>query len=87
MVKVGTSVFFTYDGEEYERDIESVTKYKNYSWIGKLGFGGNVMFLVHGNLDEQGEPIMEGLVIQVDGVNGSTIHEYVRDGITYKENN
>lgn len=87
MVKVGTSVFFTYDGEEYEREIESVTKYKNYSWIGDLGFGGNVMFLVHGNLDEQGEPIMEGLVIQVDGVNGSTIHEYVRDGITYKENN
>ena len=87
MVKVGTSVFFTYDGEEYEREIESVTKYKNYSWIGDLGFGGNVMFLVHGNLDEHGEPIMEGLVIQVDGVNDSTIHEYVRDGITYKENN
>ena len=87
MVKVGTSVFFTYDGEEYEREIEDVKIYKNYSWIGDLGFGGNVMFLVHGNLDEQGEPIMEGLVIQVDGVNGSTIHEYVRDGITYKENN
>lgn len=87
MVKVGTSVFFTYDVEECEREIESVRKYKNYSWIGELGFGGNVMFLVHGNLDEQGEPIMEGLVIQVDGVNGSTIHEYVRDGITYKENN
>lgn len=87
MVKVGTSVFFTYNGEEYEREIEDVKIYKNYSWIGDLGFGGNVMFLVHGNLDEQGEPIMEGLVIQVDGVNGSTIHEYVRDGITYKENN
>ena len=87
MVKVGTSVFFTYDGEEYEREIEDVKKYKNYSWICNLGFGGNVMFLIHGNLDEQGEPVMEGLAIQVDGVNGNAVHEYVREGITYKKNN
>lgn len=85
-MKVGTSVFFTYNGEEYEREIESVKKYKNYSWIGDLGFAGNVMFLMHGDLDEQGEPVMQRLAIQVDGVNDSTIHEYVRNGITYKEN-
>ncbi len=30
---------------------------------------------------------MEGLVIQVDSMDGGSIHEYVRDGITWKENN
>ena len=80
--KVGMSVFFSYDGEEYEREIESIKVYKNYSWFGDLGFGGNVEFLIHGNLDENNAPIMSGLTIQVDGVG---IHEYVREGITFKE--
>ena len=80
--KVGLLVFFEYNGEEYEREIESIKVYKNYSWYGDLGFGGNVEFLIHGNLDENNEPIMDGLAIQVDGVG---IHDYVREGITFME--
>ena len=81
--KVGTRVFFSWNDDEYERDIESITIYKNYSWIGDLGFGGDVMFIIHGDLDENNEPVMSGLSIQVDGVGNST-HEYVRDGVTFE---
>lgn len=81
--KVGTRVFFTYDGEEYEREIEDIVIYKNYSWIGGLGFGGNVSFLIHGSLDDN-TPVMANLAIQVDGVGKANIHEYVREGITFK---
>lgn len=81
--KVGTRVFFTYDDDEYEREIEDITIYKNYSWIGDLGFGVNVSFLIHGSLDDN-TPVMENLAIQVDGVGKVNIHEYVREGITFK---
>jgi hypothetical protein len=79
--KVGIKVFFMYDDMEYEREIEDIVSYKNYSWIGDLGFGGNVMFLLHGAL-ENGVPMMQELAIQVDGV-GTDIHEYIREGITF----
>lgn len=85
MVKVGTTVFFTYDDMEYERDIEEVVVYKNYSWFGSLGFGFDVAFAIHGDLNEKNEPVMEGLAIQVDGLN-SNIHEYIREGITFENN-
>ena len=80
--KIGTTVFFSYDGEEYERDIESIKVLKNL-WIGRLGYGidnqgDNVMFFLHGNVDKNGRPVMEDLVIQVEGV-GSCISEFVED--------
>ena len=81
--KVGTRVFFSWNDDEYEREIESISIYKNYSWVGELGFGMDVMFLIHGDLDGNNKPVMSGLAIQVDGVGNST-HEYVRDGITFK---
>ena len=83
--KVGITVFFEYDGFYFERDIEDVHVYKNYSWYGNLGFGGDVQFLIHGNLDENNVPIMEALCIQVDGVDNG-IHEYIREGITWEDN-
>lgn len=84
--KVGISVFFEWNGETYEREIEEINIYKNYSWWGDLGFGVDTMFAVHGNLDKNGEPIMEGLVIQVDGIIDVSLHEYVRSGITFSAN-
>ena len=83
--KVGITVFFEYDGFEFERDIESIHIYKNYSWWGDLGFGGLVQFSIHGDLDEDNNPVMEGLCIQVDGVDND-VHEYIRDGITWENN-
>lgn len=83
--KTGISIFFEWNGDSYEREIEEIHIYKNYSWWGDLGFGADVMFAMHGNLNENNEPIMDGLVIQVDGIGNST-HEYVREGITFKEN-
>ena len=80
--KVGTTILFHYDGMEYEREIEDITVYKNYSWFGDLGFGCDVSFTIHGDLDKN-KPVLSGLVIQVDGV-GNDIHEYLRDGITFK---
>lgn len=75
--KVGTLVSFDYNGDRYEREIEDITIYKNYSWIGDLGWGGNVSFLIHGDLND-GRPVMQGLVIQVDGV-GTDVHGYIKD--------
>lgn len=83
--KTGISIFFEWNGDSYEREIEEIHLYKNYSWWGDLGWGVDVMFAIHGNLNENNEPIMDGLVIQVDGIGNST-HEYVREGITFKEN-
>ena len=83
--KTGISIFFEWNGDSYEREIEGIHLYKNYSWWADLGFGVDVMFAIHGKLNENNEPIMDGLAIQVDGIDNST-HEYVREGITFKEN-
>lgn len=75
--KVGTSVFFDYDGDRYEREIEDITIYDDCSWFGDLGWGVNVSFLIHGDLKD-GKPVMQGLSIQVDGV-GTDVHGYIKD--------
>ena len=82
--KVGMRVFFEYCGFDYEREIEGITIYKNYSWIGDLGFGCDVAFCVHGDLDANNKPIMEGLVIQYDGTSDVSVHGYIRTGITFE---
>jgi hypothetical protein len=82
--KVGMRIFFEYCGFDYEREIENITIYKNYSWFGDLGFGGNVAFCVHGDLDDRNKPLMKGLVIQYDGTSDTSIHGYVRTGITFE---
>lgn len=82
--KVGLRVFFEYDGFDYEREIEDIVIYKNYSWFGDLGFGCDVAFSIHGDLDANNDPIMEGLAIQYDGTGNAFVHGYIREGITFE---
>lgn len=82
--RIGMKISFEYCGEKYEREIEEITIYKNYSWIGDLGFADNVAFCVHGDLDYGKRPLMEGLVIQFDDMENIAIHGYIRTGITFK---
>ena len=82
--KIGTRIFFEYDGFEYEREIEDITVFKNYSWFGSLGFGCDVAFCIHGDLDSSNKPIMEGLAIQYDGTENTLVHGYIREGITFE---
>lgn len=82
--KVGMRIFFEYCGKRYEREIEEITIYKNYSWIGDLGIADNVAFCVHGDLDYCNRPLMEWLAVQFDDMENIAIHGYIRTGITFE---
>ena len=78
---IGTIIEFICFNKRYALSIKEISKYKNYSWFGDLGVIDNISFFVHGNLDDNNEPILDGLAIQYDVI--GELHGYVRSGISY----
>jgi hypothetical protein len=80
---IGRKVAFDYNGKRYEKEITEIFKVYWNSWVGDLGFedDGNDhsdSFLIHGDVDEKKNPLMQGLTIQYDSKDGSR-HGYIQN--------
>ena len=80
---VGRKVAFDYNGKHYEKEIVEICEVYWESWVGDLGYeeDGNDhsdSFLIHGNVDGEKNPLMQGLCIQYDSEDGSR-HGYIQN--------
>ena len=78
--EVGTIIEFICFNHRYMLSIKEIQNYKNYSWVGDLGYCDGISFFVHGDLDKDNNAILRGLAVQYDL---QEIHGYIRSGIKF----
>ena len=79
---VGKNVTFTYNGKNITRSIKEILSVTDGTWCGDLGYEDDNddrtdSFIIHGDTNESNIPIMQGLVIQYDSIDGNR-HGYIR---------